>query len=207
MKFLNLLSIVFLFILVGCGTQKKAQENRESFVILMGGQSNMAGHGKVVELEKWEIPSNVKFFDVDKSLTSMGPLKNFGPEVGLWKKISKEYPEKNFIIIKYAKSGASMLDWSPNYNKDKAKITGHPHFGNMFKTFIHNIDSITKNRNTEFLALLWMQGERDAKIPQAGKEYYQNFTSFIQQIGQETSTENLSVIYGLINPDPNKYPA
>lgn len=204
---LKLLSIGFLFLLTGCGTQKQAQKERESFIILMGGQSNMAGHGKVAELEKWEIPANVSFFDVEKSPASPAPPKNFGPEVGLWKKLSENFPDKDFIIIKYAKSGASMLDWNPDYDKEKAKITGHPNFGNMFKTFLHNIDRITKDSDSEFLALLWMQGERDARIPEAGKEYYKNFTSLIHHMRHETATEDLPVIFGLVNPDPSKYPA
>lgn len=203
----NLLSIGFLFLLIGCGVQKQPQKERESYVILLGGQSNMAGHGKVAELDKWEIPSNVKFYDVEKPGLSSEPPKNFGPEVGLWRKLAENYPEKDFIFIKYAKSGASLLDWNPDYDKEKAKITGHPHFGNMFKTFLHNIDSITKDGDSEFLALLWMQGERDARFPEAGKEYYQNFTTLIQQIRQETATEDLPVLFGLVNPDPSKYPA
>lgn len=186
-----------------CSSKEKAELNKTG-VILMGGQSNMVGQGKVRELKHFDIPNNIQYINLTNS-PGLAP-ERFGPEVGVWRALNKEFPERDFIIIKYAIGGSSMLDWSANYDKSRAKITGHPEYGNMFQYFIQKIDSINESSNSELVALLWMQGERDAKVPEAGKDYERNFRDFIKAFRQQTSTEQLPVIYGLINPDSTKYP-
>lgn len=199
--------LVFFVGLSGCSTSSFQEENEKPYIILMGGQSNMVGQGKTAEIENKDVPGNFKFFNVKKRTRFTKLLKRFGPEVGVWNKLSNEFPDKDFIIIKYAIGGSSMFDWSADYDEEKAEITGHPEYGNMFETFVQNIDSIIDREESQFLALLWMQGERDAKIPEAAKEYHKNFSSFIAAIREMTSTKKLPVVYGLVNPDPNKYPA
>ncbi len=175
-------------------------------VILMGGQSNMVGQGKLTDLEPMSF-SNVTFFDFGLNPSLTPPKGNFGPEVGLSMELSKNYPNKRFLLIKYAIGGASLLDWSPNYDQQKAKITGHPEFGNMYKRLIMLTDSLTKGHQVKIRALLWMQGERDARIPEAGVDYYNNFELLINSIRKDLKSPDLPVIFGKVNPPPDRYPA
>lgn len=175
-------------------------------VILMGGQSNMVGQGKLTDLEPMSF-SNVTFFDLGLNPSLTPPQGNFGPEVGLSMELSKNYPNKRFLLIKYAIGGASLLDWSPNYDQQKAKITGHPEFGNMYKRLIMLTDSLTKGHQVKVRALLWMQGERDARIPEAGVNYYNNFELLINSIRKDLKSPDLPVIFGKVNPPPDRYPA
>lgn len=202
--------IFILVLLVGlsaCSTSSSQEEKEKPYIILMGGQSNMVGQGKAAEIENKDVPDNFKFYHFKKNSVSSKLLKRFGPEVGVWEKLNKKFPDKDFIIIKYAIGGSSMFDWSADYDAEKADITGHLEYGNMFETFVQNIDSIIDKKEGQFLALLWMQGERDAKIPEAAKQYHENFSAFIAAMRNRTATKNLPIVFGLVNPDPERYPA
>jgi len=99
------------------------------------------------------------------------------------------------------------LDWAPNYSSEKAAITGNPQFGNLFEAFLGKIDSLIDKGETLPTAFLWMQGERDARIPEAGKDYYSNFKNFIQAIRQRTGQSDLPFIFGMVNPPAERYAA
>lgn len=176
-------------------------------VILMGGQSNMVGQGRITELEKAKLPRQVKYFNFGRSASLVQHADTFGPEVGIAEVLSEHFPDENFLLIKYAIGGASLLDWAPDYDPEKAAITGNAHFGNMYADLLSVTDSICSGYQTKLLALLWMQGERDARIPEAGKDYEQNFQKLIEAIRKDTKTPGLPIIYGSVNPPIDRYAA
>ncbi|MAO15461.1 MULTISPECIES: sialate O-acetylesterase [Flavobacteriaceae] len=175
-------------------------------VILMGGQSNMVGRGKQIDLDEMMF-SNISFFDFGLSPGLINPKDNFGPEIGISMQLSKNNPNKKFILIKYAIGGASLLDWAPNYSKDKAEITGNPQFGSMYNRLIKLTDSLTEGLNAKVKALIWMQGERDARIPEAGKDYYGNFEKLINSVRIDYENQEMPIIFGKINPPKAWFPA
>lgn len=186
---------------------RKAKAGPKYYVILMGGQSNMAGMGKVADLPDHAPPANVKFFAYGPGAGGASNRQRFGPEVGLWKTLHQQFPDTHFLIIKYAIGGSSMLDWAPNYDAEKAKITGHARFGNMFEAMFSKVDSLTRVYDTEMLAFLWMQGERDAKIPAAGKDYYPHFKGLIEAVRHRVQAPQLPVLFGAVNSPAADYPA
>lgn len=185
---------------------KKIDPAKKYYVIIMGGQSNMRGQGKKVDLDA-ENFENITFLNFGLTPSLKVDNKSFGPEIGVSKVLKENYPNKNFILIKYAIGGSSMLDWSPEYDPEKAKITGHPEYGNMYKTLLQKIDSITQGLDTEMVALLWAQGAADARVPKAGKAYYKNFKNFINSFRKDLHEPMLPVIFGITNPPKSKYPA
>jgi len=180
--------------------------NKEYKVVLMGGQSNMVGKGKMKDLEKQDF-GNISYFDFGLEPDFTNSVDNFGPEVGVAEALNNEFSNDNFILIKYAIGGSSLLDWSPNYSKEKAEITGYPEFGNMYNSLFAKIDSVMPGLNYEIVAFLWMQGERDARIPEAGKDYYNNFKQLIDSLRNDLNKPNLPIIYGKISPPKSRYPA
>jgi len=179
------------------------------YVILMGGQSNMVGQGKIEEIDNSELPDNIKYFNYGMSPGfKISSSDRFGPEIGLAQQLSAKYPDKEFILIKYAIGGASMLNWSADYDSLKAKITGNPElFGNMHKAFNQKTDSILQGMKHQKVALLWMQGERDARIPEAGVDYYDNFKNFVESIGIDSKNTDLPILFGKVNPPLERYSA
>lgn len=206
--------IIFIAILIisGCSQDAKIEftpiksGNEKYEVILMGGQSNMVGSGELKDLTDLSF-QNVTYFDFGLTSKLTKPLGRFGPEVGIAKELSQKFPNRNFILIKYAIGGASLLDWSPNYSKEKANITGNQRFGNMYKELLTLTDSITLGKDANITALVWMQGERDARVPEAGNDYYNNFELLINSIRNDLGKSNLPIIFGKINPPKEIYPA
>jgi len=199
---LNLtLGIFFCFQLFGC--------SETHYVILMGGQSNMVGQGDLNDIGNYSLPDNIKYYDYGMAPGfKKHPSDKFGPEMGLAQVLSSRYPDKSFILIKYAIGGSSMLNWSTDYDPLKAELTGKAElFGSMYKAFNDKVDSILQDVKHKKVALLWMQGERDARVPEAAVEYYVNFKDLIESIRIDVKNSDLPVIFGKINSPVELYPA
>ena len=184
-----------------------SEEENKHYVILMGGKSNMVGQGRVADLDTVNIPDHITYFNRGMNPNFSQDSAKFGPEIGLSQILHQHFPNSNFILAKYAIGGASLLDWAPNYDSVQAVVTGNARFGAMYDSLWKYVDQATTNETTEIMALLWMQGERDARIPEAGVDYYLHFKTFIERIRQDANRPNLPIIFGLVNPDPNRYAA
>lgn len=185
----------------------KLDENIKYDVILLGGQSNMLGVGHVAELDDVYLPTNVTYLNYGLCSNLLEHPYWFGPEVGLARVLKKKFPERNFLLIKYAIGGSSLYDWSPNYDPDKSKLTSHPEFGNLFDSFINRVDSLSQIYNFNIIGMLWMQGEEDSKKTEVAEKYLTNFMSLINSFREEVNTPNLPFIFGAINPPISKFPA
>ena len=176
-------------------------------MILLGGQSNMVGQGISEPQESY--PANIHYFNFGQNGKGEIISDKFGPEKSLADELAAYKPglHRPKFLLKYAIGGSSLLDWAPEYSKEKAKITGNERFGNMFETFFQYIDSIREFHDPEIKALLWMQGERDARIPEAGRDYYVNFKKFIEEFRKRLGDENLPIIFARVNPPIERYPA
>ena len=192
--------------LVGCRTKPKEVKEVKTYVIYMGGQSNMVGQGNKKYLgDSIKLSPNVKFLDYSLDVSLKKSDYKFGPEYGMSQVLTKSFPNSKFIFIKYAIGGASLLDWAPEYSKEKAEITGHPEFGDMYGKFIQKIEKEVPEEDSFPLAFLWMQGERDAVVPDAGKEYEENLDHLIRSFRRDLNAEKLPFIIGLIDPKPERY--
>lgn len=179
----------------------------QSSLILMGGQSNMVGQGNKKDLSNRELPDKITFLDHGLNTTLQRQNDKFGPEYSLAKTLHQSFPNQHFTLLKYAVGGSSLLDWSPTYSEEKARITGHPEFGNMFAQLLQTIDSLKAYSSVKPTAMLWMQGERDARIPEAGKDYYNHFKQFIEAIRLSLDQPDFPFIFGMVNPPDERYPA
>lgn len=174
-------------------------------LVIMAGQSNMVGFGKLADLKDPTLPNNVQFLDFGLRSKLKKATSNFGPEINVAKSMHTAYPDQSFILLKYAVSGASLLDWAPNYSKEKAAITKNARFGNLFSKLFNKIDSLQKEVPLEPIALLWMQGERDARIAEAGKDYSTNFKQFISSFRKQIGHTTLPILAGIVNPPLERY--
>ena len=167
----------------------------------------MVGQG-ISEAQK-SYPANIHYFNFGQNGKGEIITDKFGPEKSLTDELADYKPglHRPKFLLKYAIGGSSLLDWAPDYSHEKAKITGNERFGNMFETFFQYLDPIREEYNPEIKALLWMQGERDARIPEAGKDYYANFKKFIEEFRKRLGDENLPIIFARVNPPIERYAA
>jgi hypothetical protein len=183
-------------------------EEKQYHVILMAGQSNMVGNGDVIDLSKDEriLPANIFYYNFGLRPDLLHNFSRFGPEVSLAHHLYAKYPNKQFVLIKYAIGGSSLLDWAPDYSLENAKVTGHPEFGAMYQDFHRIVRDITGDRKTNLVGLLWMQGESDSKYELTGLGYYENFTEFVSRLRDDLGAPCLPVIIGQVNPPISRFP-
>ncbi len=216
---MNKLIVVLLLGILFCGIKAAAQtavkygniqdlnKSDTCYLLLLAGQSNMVGSGKLADIKGNYEFNNIFYYNFGMNTNLKISNENFGPEFGISKELNNHFPDKKFILIKYAIGGSSLLDWSPVYNKTVAEITGHPEFGNIYDSLMKKSALLTSGLTVKNAALVWMQGERDARIPEAGMNYYLNFKAFIESVREDLNSPYLPVIFGRINPPKNMYPA
>ena len=176
-------------------------------LIILAGQSNMVGSGKKDQIQVPFISDNITYYNYGKRMNlQIVSEDTFGPEIGIMEQLSIKFPNKKFIILKYAVGGASMYGWSPERDEKKVEKMGHPHFGKMSDSLFKYTDLAIKGKITEPIAFVWMQGETDARFEIAGQEYASNFQKLIEKVRKEYHKEDLPIIFGKVNPIASRYP-
>lgn len=190
--------ILYLFILL-------LQTN--PIVYLLGGQSNMDGAAKVdsSQIDYFELPKGVHFWENGKKLTNPAENKRIGPEYGIALELKKRYPTREIWLIKRAVGGVSLYAWSPFWTKEKADSTGNAWAGNLYSSLIKDMNQVIGEKSVEFGGLFWMQGERDSKYRFAADNYFKNLYDLVSAFRKETCP-NLPFIMGKINPPTDNQP-
>ncbi|NQT18596.1 MAG: M6 family metalloprotease domain-containing protein [Planctomycetes bacterium] len=177
-------------------------------VFILAGQSNMVGLGLLYQLpaDLQTLPDNVELHAaaLDSSLHQV--TGQFGPEIMFSHEISRAWPQEHIIVIKYAVYGATMADWAPDWDPERAATMGHTAFGPLYRKLMDYIPGVLDGRIVEFAGVLWMQGEGDAAIPLAAEQYAENLQVLIQRFRQDLGVADLPFILGRINPPADRYP-
>ncbi|MBK8204568.1 MAG: hypothetical protein IPK68_20435 [Bdellovibrionales bacterium] len=185
------------------------QSINKPWVFVLAGQSNMAGQGQLYSYLKNEkltkIPSNVEFYvanrrvadwDHQQDLDQDG-VSEFGPEISFISEIGRLFPGKKIIGIKYAVNGTSLAQWLPKYqnNQGQTVTQNNP----LYLNLLAYIRSAVNQRDVEYKAMLWMQGESDAlEYSSIGKMYQTNLFTIIEKIRTDLVEKDLAFIFGRI---------
>jgi hypothetical protein len=179
-------------------------------LFILAGQSNMVGRGRYDDLPAGEraLPDNVTFHQVALNSNLRHVQGQLGPEYGMAHTLAPSYTGET-LVVKYAVDASSLLDWAPRWDAARAEITGNPHFGPLYHSLLGFVDQVQAARETPCLpaAVLWMQGERDARFLEAGREYEQNLEALIRRLRLDLDTPGLPFLLGRINPPADHYPA
>jgi hypothetical protein len=170
----------------------------------------MVGRGRYEDLpaEERALPANVTFHQVALNSNLQPVYGQFGPEYGLTQALAPTYPGE-ILVLKYAVDASSLLDWAPRWDHTRAEITGNPHFGPLYHSLLGFVAQVQAGREGDCPAasVIWMQGERDARFPEAGREYEQNLSELVRRLRQDLNAHDLPFLLGRINPPPAHYPA
>ncbi len=198
--------VVGVLLTVGCMHATTAES--PTWVFVLSGQSNMVGQGKTSELsdELKATPENVELC-VSGRTTEFARQSTFGPELTFAHEMGKAFPKQRILLIKYASGGTSLFAWAPDWKREDAALTDNVSAGRLYENLMRYVQRCTEGRQTKFMGVLWMQGERDARFPAAGTIYEKNFRSFIERIREDLGARSLPFVYGIVNPPPENYPA
>jgi hypothetical protein len=226
MKVFKLLGLVFsMFLASTISAQKNKKDPKsETQVILMAGQSNMAGAGNYDELDDAikkrieKISNRVSLVFNGKVASPLSYYKNkpskkytftkrFGPELLLGLTLAEKNPTKKYVIIKRSQGGTALYGaWNPNWTEEKAKAVEAKKKHNL-KLFSMHLDDIntnlerlkTEGETYKITGFIWMQGENDATLKEAANNYAENLETLITKYRTIYNEKDLPFIFGQIN--------
>lgn len=175
-----------------------ANEKAKEHVYILAGQSNMMGKGKTYQLPAYlkRQPHNVEFYYQGRK-RQLAKFSHFGPEVSFAHEISRKFPNDKHIIIKHVATGTSISQWLP----------GSPLFNGLMRQrdFIKvttKSDAITnKIASKKVDAIIWMQGEKDARSKVNATRYEANLKRFIMGVRSTLNSPQSTFIMGQVNPE------
>jgi len=222
--------IVFALVFGGCKSGQIVNESKEVHVVLLAGQSNMAGAGNFdalnsSEIERIEKVSNrvslsfngksakpLSYYD-NKPTEKYDFLKRFGPEIFIGLALAENNPDQEYLLIKRSQGGTALYGaWNPNWTADKAKAVEKPKKQNI-QLYDRHIDDIrtnlkaieTQGKSYKIIGLAWMQGENDAAKEVSARTYEANLKILIESYRNEFKIENMPFVIGQINSRYGKF--
>jgi hypothetical protein len=167
----------------------------------------MAGHGTTAKLPAAyrRTPANVKFY-FNGYPAIMSRFARFGPEIGFAHALSRRFPHKTIKLIKFAVGGTSLFAWDPYWRLGKARETRNASAGPLFKKLIKTVRRHTSIKGVKFAGVLWMQGETDARYPNAARTYARNLSVFVRALRKELHSPSLAFFMGEVDPPVKFFP-
>ena len=172
-------------------------------VLILSGQSNMAGYGKAAELAaEWRTPPpNVTLIHWGR--TQALAKGSIGPEVTLAHALARAMPGRQIVLFKAAHGGTSQLVWQPELDQariDRLKLSHDQRVGHAYAQLIAAWKKAFPDGGVKPAALLWMQGESDARVPELAKDYEQHLTNLIASLRRDLDAPQMKAVIAEINP-------
>lgn len=172
-----------------------AKEERP-IVLVLAGQSNMVGQGRRAQLppEGRRLPDQVELI-VDGSAAG----ESFGPELALGHELARVFPERRFLLLKCAVGSTSIRVWSPEWSEEEVAVTDNTAFGPLYPRLLAFVRRHLGPDESPH-AILWFQGERDARFPEAAADYAGRLDAFITALRRDLAAPEAWFILGEVNP-------
>lgn len=222
----KLFQILTILLITGSSSAKEPIK-----IILLAGQSNMAGAGNYDALttnQKARIEKaaeQITFIYNGKEEVFSGIYSKyqedkrgygyaFGPELFIGVTLTEKYPEQEFVFIKRAQGGTSLYGaWSPEWRKEKSLQVekGFKQDLKLVDEHCASIDKVLsalkeKHQPYEIIAMAWMQGENDAAKQVSARIYEKNIAAFIAYYRQRYDVPTMPFVMGQINSRYGKFP-
>ncbi len=227
-------SACLVFLICSCGVNKKQAYSKVVHVVLLGGQSNMAGHGDYDKLGETikqrieKISHRVLLSTSENTDVKPRPLsfyishandkykfnKHFGPELFIGLTLAEANPNQEYLLIKKAVGGTSLYGaWNANWSTEKAEVAERGNVRKQMQLFNShkvNIDNQLKRlkaleKEYKIIGMTWMQGESDTKNNLAAKNYGENLEDLISGYRKHLNIDKMPFIIGQINVLPREY--
>lgn len=175
-------------------------------VFIAAGQSNMAGAGNLHNMPmsiRSQVPASsipgwyhTNLLDTKGWIEATDPNHLFGPELGFASKISKQQPDTQVAVVKFAWAGSPI---------DSFATPGRWHHDAML-AMIQSVKADLDARKAagtisgyRFAGFLWMQGESEAdgmRYWYNNPHYYDNMVKLTDDVRDVTGVPDLPVVLG-----------
>lgn len=165
-------------------------------IYLLAGQSNMMGRGKSHYLPPAyrKTPNNVKFYYQGRE-RKLAQYSFFGPEVAFAHHVARAFPQDTHILVKHVATGSSIQQWLP----------GQRLYDGMLRQLKFSLKKETPAM-PDVSAVLWMQGENDARNHAKATQYAPRLTQFIHGLRKDLQSNSSLFILGEVNPEGKAFP-
>lgn len=232
----NLFYFLSILLIIGCNqTVRKNISTTEKYdvqVILLAGQSNMAGCGNYDELNdelkkrinkaservsliingKPAKPLTHSYSEYQKNKRGFGNV--FGPELFLGLTLAEKYPNQEFLFIKKSQGGTSLYGaWNPEWTAEKAAAVEKEGFKRDLQLYNQHHQQIKAQiamlkkagKTYKIVGLFWMQGENDAAKEIAARSYEVNLKKLIAGYRTTFNVSDLPFVMGQINSSYGRF--
>jgi hypothetical protein len=223
--------LVFLFSF-GSVIAQSAKENIN--IVILAGQSNMAGAGDFTALDtsvkerlakvvdrvqisnSGKTPSPLSFYLSKGHKNKYGFEEAFGPELMIGIVLAEKKPKEKFLIIKTAQGGTALYGaWNPDWTVEKAAEVEAEGFKRDLKLYANFIGDVNENikriesqgKTYKIIGMGWMQGENDAAKEVSALSYETNLVNLINRVRSDLKVKDMPFVLGQINSHYGDFPA
>lgn len=238
MKFKSVfIALCVAFLFGSCAINKgKPLSKKEVHVVLLGGQSNMVGHGdydkldNALKLRIKKVAQRVLLSTSNNPKVEPKPLsyyitektskynfdKHFGPELFIGLTLAEAHPNQEYLLIKKAVGGTSLYGaWRADWTNESAKAAERGierQTMQLYKTHVNNIETQlsrlkSKGKAYKIIGMAWMQGEADTNKDFTASSYGENLTSLVRSYRKQFNISKMPFVIGQVNVLPRKYKA
>ncbi|GAA4237802.1 hypothetical protein GCM10022291_25800 [Postechiella marina] len=226
--------VCLILLVISCVSSKKQSLAKEVHVVLLGGQSNMAGHGDYNKLSdnvkrrieavssrvllstsnNEQIESRPLSYYISKDNKKYDFIKHFGPELFIGLTLAEANPNREYLLIKKAVGGTSLYGaWNVNWSAEKANISERGEARKamqLYSSHVKNIDIqlnkiVASGKSYKILGMVWMQGESDTNKELTATSYRDNLYDLISAYRTHLGLAKMPFVIGQINALPRKY--
>ena len=184
-------------------------DDSKAKVILLAGQSNMAGATLISEMKSTMGEDSRKYtkgFENVRMIFSSGvftepestwndsdgklkkvkagqgaAVSQFGPEVGMAEYFSEKYPDETIYIVKHALGGCPIDYYLEESNPE---VNSFQHLRDLFDLAVAEIKAET-GKDVEVIAVCWSQGETESGTLASAEGYAEKLTKVIEAFRTE----------------------
>lgn len=168
-------------------------------VFILAGQSNMAGersNRSQLPPEQLPIQETALIFDGEQWGRVAPPADDetgFGPELSFANQLTRRRAGP-IGVIKVAAGGSSLAaDWEPRT-------------GRLYAQLLERVKAARRSRPIEIVAMVWMQGEADAREADTAAAYAENLRALIGRVRRDLDSPRLIFLAGRVNPPVERFP-
>ena len=185
-----LLAVIFAFSAVFVSSHAQDIPEKRMMLVVLVGQSNMSGRGKVEPEDKIPIPNVYTLDKEGKWIPSVEPTHfervTCGTCLGrtFAEKLHQQYPDRVIGIVPCAVGGSPIEVWFPGaaFERKKAKTIEHPYDDAIARIKIAQKDG-------DVIAVLWHQGCSNNRKDKAFDEAYADYRAKLEKVIQNFRTD------------------
>lgn len=138
-------------------------------------------------------------------LSGQSNMNGLDPQDTLLPMLQERFGE-DVIVVKDSQGGQSIQRWDKGWDSKREKENSP--IGDLYDRLMKKVSAAVGGRKIRTVTFIWMQGEKDARLGNAGV-YEASFRRVLEQLRRDLNHENINYVVGRLSDFGNanpKYP-